>query len=427
MRRYITLLVGATASLVLVSFLAPLAFLVRDVAATRAMGAATVRAHSLAPMVATGDRKTVDITLQQSQASDYPLTVLWADGTASGAPAPRDAAVRLAERGRSITVDVAGGQEILVAVLGGKGGPAVIRSFVSDAQSRSGVGQAWTILVLLGAGLLAVSLLLADGLARSLVRRIAMLAHLSHRLSHGELGARVRPGGPPEIRDVGTGLNHLAKRISDLLDRERESAADLSHRLRTPLTVLRLEAEALRDPDEARRIGHQVDILEWTVTELINDTRRPARSSHPRCDAAEIVSERVAFWSALAEEQGRPLHVSVPDQPVRVEVGAMELTACLDALLTNVFDHTPEGTALSVTLEQLGVVAHLVVSDDGPGFGGRNLLSRGVSTAGSTGLGLDIVRRTAEGSGGSVHLEASPAGGAAVIVRLGMGTPAELP
>lgn len=425
MRRYITLLVGATASLVLVAFLAPLAFLVRDVAATRALGAATVRAHSLAPMVATGDRKTVEITLQHAQTGAYPLTVLWPDGTASGTPAPRDAAVRLAERGRSITVVVAGGQEILVAVLGGTHGPAVVRSFVSDAQLGSGVGRAWTILALLGVGLLAVSLLLADWLARSLVRRITTLAHLSHRLSRGDLEARVRPGGPLEIRDVCVGLNHLATRISDLLTRERESAADLSHRLRTPLTVLRLEAESLRDPKEARRIGHQADILEWTVTELINDMRRPARPGPPRCDAVAVVSGRVAFWSVLAEEQYRSIHLSVPEQPVVVEVGAMELSACLDALLTNVFDHTPEGVTLAVTLEQPDGTARLIISDSGPGFGGRNPLPRGVSTAGSTGLGLDIVRRTAEASGGSVHLGASPTGGAEVIVHLG--TPTGLP
>lgn len=419
MRRYITFLVGATASLVLVAFLAPLALLVRDIAAARAIAAATVRAQSLAPLVATSDRKTVEVTLQQTRSSDYPLTVLWPDRSSSGAPALRDPAAELAARGRSITVETGGGREILVAVLGAPGGPAVIRSFVSGEQLHSGVARAWTILALLGAGLLALGLLMADRLARSLVWQIAGLAELSHRLSRGDLTARVRPGGPPEIRDVGAGLNHLATRIAELLSRERESAADLSHRLRTPLTVLRLEAESLRDPVEAQRIGYQVDVLERTVTQLINDTRRPALPGRACCDATGVVSERVAFWSALADEQDRAVSLNVPDHPVQIAVGAEELSACLDALLTNVFAHTPERTALAVTLERPGRLARLIVSDDGPGFGGRYLLQRGASTAASSGLGLDIVRRTAESSGGALHLGVSPAGGAQVILDLG--------
>jgi signal transduction histidine kinase len=424
-RRRITLLVAATTSLVLLAFLVPLALLVRDVAATRAMAATTVRAQSLAPVVATGDRKTVDVAVQQTRSwSDYPLTVLWPDGTTTGAVVQRDSAIELAARGRSLTVDTHGGQEILVAVQGGPGGTAVIRSFVSSRQLRHGVAQAWTILALLGVGLLAFGLLVADRLARSLVRQITALARLSHRLSRGDLDARVTVAGPSEIRDVGAGLNHLAARIGDLLARERESAADLSHRLRTPLTALRLEAEALRDPQEAERLTNSVDALERTVTQLIKQTRQPARHRSAGCDAAQIVADRVAFWSVLADEQDRKVQLTVPVGPVPTAVGGEELSACIDALLGNVFAHTPEGTALTVILEGPdpavpGAPARLIVSDDGPGFGRGDLLHRGTSTAASSGLGLDIARRTAESSGRTLRLGTSPAGGAQVLVELG--------
>ena len=64
--------------------------------------------------------------------------------------------------------------------------------------------------------------------------------------------------------------------------------ADLSHRLRTPLTALRLDAEALRDPDEAERISSDVDALERAVTQAINDARRSATTQgaeETSCDA----------------------------------------------------------------------------------------------------------------------------------------------
>src|SRR3954454_8434276 len=119
MRGRLFLLVAATASLVLIAFLVPLALLVRDVAADRATADATTAAQSLAPVVAAADRRTVDLTLSQVQAtSRYPITVFWPDGSVLGAPATRTPAVELAARGRSITVQARGGREILIAVQG---------------------------------------------------------------------------------------------------------------------------------------------------------------------------------------------------------------------------------------------------------------------------------------------------------------------
>jgi signal transduction histidine kinase len=414
------MLVAATASLVILAFLVPLAVLVRDVAAARAETSATVLAQSLAQVVATGDRRTVTDTLQQTLSwSQYPLTVYYADGTQAGVPVPPDPAVRLAARGRSITVQARGGREILVAVQGGPGGTAVVRTFITDRQRSKGVASAWTILALLALGLLGLGLVVADRLARSLVQQTTRLAKVSHKLSRGDLEARVPPDGPPEIQAVAAGLNHLAGRIGELLERERESAADLSHRLRTPLTALRLEAEALRDPAEAERLTRSVDALERTVTQLINETRRPAQPRHVESDAAEVVRERVAFWSALADEQDRKVYLDVPDGGVWVGIGDADLSACVDALLGNVFAHTPEGTAMAVRLEQHERLVALFVSDDGPGFGGRHLMRRGASTASSSGLGLDIARRTAESAGGSLHLGVSGSGGAQIVVELG--------
>ncbi|NIT76487.1 MAG: HAMP domain-containing protein, partial [Thermoplasmata archaeon] len=63
----------------------------------------------------------------------------------------------------------------------------------------------------------------------------------ARRMGEGDLDARVEPSEPEEIRDVGEAFNQLARRLDQLLVEERESVADLSHRLRTPLTSLRLQ------------------------------------------------------------------------------------------------------------------------------------------------------------------------------------------
>ena len=420
MRRRLALLVAATTSLVLVAFLVPLALLVRTVAADRAVSVATLEVESLSSLVTTVDRQPLALALEQAGASGgRPVTVFFPDGSTVGAPARRSAAVELAARGNSVTARVPGGREILVAVEGTPTGTAVVRTYVSDGEIGHGVARAWLILAVLGVALLGLGLLVADRIARSLVGSTRELASVSHRLAAGELDARARPAGSPELREVAGALNHLAGRIKELLAAEREAAADLSHRLRTPLTALRLELESLRDPEEVARAEASVSALERAVSQIIADTRRPTREGTGRCDAAEVVADRVRFWTVLAEDQDRPLTVPDPGGPLPVAVSREDLATCVDALLGNVFAHTPEGTGLAVGLEPRPEGgARLTVADDGPGFGAADPLERGVSGAGSSGLGLDIVRRTAESSGGAMAIGRSGSGGARVVLEL---------
>jgi hypothetical protein len=85
-----------------------------------------------------------------------------------------------------------------------------------------------------------------------------------------------------------------------------------------------------------------------------------------------------------------------------------------------VFSHTPDGTAFSVRVShRAGGGAWMVVSDGGPGFADPDVSRRGRSGAGSTGLGLDIARRMAEASGGTLTVGRSASGGGAVTAGFG--------
>jgi signal transduction histidine kinase len=311
-----------------------------------------------------------------------------------------------------------------VAVAGLPGGTAVIRCFVPDAVLHHGVARAWLLLLGVGTFLLLLSVAVADQLARSLVRPLTGLALAADRLASGDLTARATVTGPPEVRRAGNGLNRLAIRIGDLLAHERESVADLSHRLRTPLTALRIDAESLQDS----RLLDDVTAVERTVSEIIRQARR--RPGDPAqeiaCDAAPIIAERAAFWRPLAEDQERLMSVEVAAQPAPVQVSRDDLAACADILLENVFTHTPEGAGLAVRLSRrAGGGAWLVVTDDGPGFPSAGPVRRGRSGGGSTGLGLDIARRIAEESGGTLTVGRSASGGGSVT--LGFGPPAGVP
>ncbi len=295
-------------------------------AADRAIQEATVEAQALSSLVSTTDRAALDLSVRQVDAtSRFDITVFLADGTRLGAPADRSALVELAGRGTSASADAPGGREIVFAVRDGTGANGVIRTLVPGAELDRGVARAWLLLAGLGVGLLALSLAVADRLARSLVRATIRLADVSHRLARGELTARADPAAPGELGVVATALNHLAGRIADLLREERETIADLSHRVRTPLTVLRLEAEALPAADDAARVGSAVDALQRAVNQVIEQARLRADGADGAgegagSDAAAVVADRVEFWSVLAEDTGRELRRAIAVGPLPVAV-----------------------------------------------------------------------------------------------------------
>jgi signal transduction histidine kinase len=350
---------------------------------------------------------------RSSAASGHQISVFLPDGTVVGAQAIRSPAVELAARGRSLSAEASGGgREILVAVQG-ESGTSVVRVLLSADDLSRGVQAAWLGLLLLGLILIGLGVIVADRLAVALTRPMTSLAQVSHRLAGGDLAARAAPTGPPEIRAAALALNHLATRIDALFHEERESVADISHRLRTPLTGLRLEAESLSNPEEAERLGTRVDALDRAVSSVIVDVRRRTRE-RGSCDATTVVSGRVTFWSVLAEEQSRPLTLSLPDSPLPVATSADDLAAAVDALLENVFAHTPEGVPMSVRLTPTALGAELIVTDSGPGL--PVVTERGRSGGNSTGLGLDIARRTAQSAGGTMALSTPPGGGTTVTL-----------
>jgi signal transduction histidine kinase len=293
----------------------------------------------------------------------------------------------------------------------------VVRVYAPASLLRAGVIRTWTILFALGLALLVMGLLFADRLGRRLVGAVTGLAGTADRLASGDLAARATLTGPRELRGVGAELNRLAARIGELLTAEREEVADLAHRLRTPVTALRLDADGIGDPDDRDRLAADVDQLTRVVDEVIRTARRPVREgAGARVDLAGLVAQRVAFWTPLAQDDGRRIDLTVPPAPVYVRCATADLAAAFDALIENVFAHTPDGVGMRVI-----VTAHasgggdLAVQDDGPGFSLEDT-ARGAGDGRSTGLGLDIARRTAESAGGSMNVKLSLTGGSIVTL-----------
>jgi signal transduction histidine kinase len=292
--------------------------------------------------------------------------------------------------------------------------------FVPNEAITDGVMRSWIILGFLGIALVLMAMWVADRLGRSMVVPVKDLSITASRLGHGDLSARVVPAGPAEIEEVGIELNRLADRIGRLLQAERESAADLAHRLRTPLTAARLSVDGLAEGPEKDRLNSDLDELQRTTDFIIREARRPVRrESEEWCDLAAVVASRADFWHPLALEQGRTVDIRLGDDPATVALPYGDAEVLVDALIENVLAHTPDGTGFLVHVQVESSLVALSVEDAGSGFADGSVVDRGTSSADSTGLGLDIVRRTVEGAGGTLAIgESLTHGGAGIVIQL---------
>ncbi|WP_424213667.1 sensor histidine kinase [Streptomyces sp. BI20] len=435
----------AVTTMVVVAFAVPLGLVVQEMARDRAVSNAERQAAGMGPILSITVRPDqLRTAIESTQAGAEGRMAVHLPG---GGSTP---AVTVGERGwagvRAVAevrsagaarrADLPGGDVALLAPTAlSSGDSAVVEVFVPEKELSNGVTTAWVVLSGVALALIIGSVAVADRLGVRLVRPAERLADAAVRLGEGRLGTRVPESGPKELHAAAVAFNSMADQVLRLLANERELAADLSHRLRTPLTVLRLNAASLGEGPAADHTRAAVEQLEREVDAII----RTAREQRPEngagapttgvapgagCDASEVIRERMDFWSALAEDEGREVRTAGVDREVRIPVARPELAAALDAMLGNVFRHTPEGTPFAVDVHDAGDAVIVLVSDAGPGITDPEAaLARGNdgARAGSTGLGLDIVRRVAESTGGDVRLGRSVLGGTEVRVWLATG------
>ena len=245
----------ATGTVILV-FCVPLAFYVRTNAYDRAVDAAELQARSLAAELSTiRDKPSIArIVRQANSAATAGATAYLSGGVRIGTPIWPSVKVPAAVFSEHAVTTVApdGGRLVWEPVHDQMAAWAVVVR-VRPGALTEGVTRTWVLLFGGGALLVLLAVALADRLGRSIVRPLQDLVTVTNRLRDGDLASRARPAGPYEVAEVGAAVNELAARIGGLLENARLAAADLGHRLRTPLTALRLDAEGLADESLDRR------------------------------------------------------------------------------------------------------------------------------------------------------------------------------
>jgi len=314
----------------------------------------------------------------------------------------------------------------------GQAGGAVLLG-IPATSTESRIHDVWLALAAFGVGLVALTAFVGVLLARSLARPLGRLGATVAAFADGRLDARAQSDdGPPEVRSLADQFNHMAGRITELIDAQNRFVADASHQLRSPLTALRLRLENLEAVapgsagDGIAAAGREVQRLSRIVDGLLT-LGRAGEKQVPRqpVDVAKVIEERCEAWLALSDERDVALLTepgTVP--PTMVALVPGDLDQILDNLLANAMDASPEGGRIQVILER-GPSGRLElhVVDNGSGINAedrRRAFDRfwqgpGVN-GGHSGLGLAIVWQLAARNDATVELRQSdPVGIDAVI------------
>ncbi|MFI7114516.1 ATP-binding protein [Nonomuraea sp. NPDC050227] len=286
-------------------------------------------------------------------------------------------------------------------------GPAlIIRVATPNAEVEQRIHQAW----LLMGGLALIVIALAAGAAvRQSARLAAPLERLTaaaQALGGGDFSVRAAPSGLREADQAAQALETTARRLGDVLARERAFSADVSHQLRTGLTGLLLGLEsALSRPGTdltpavraALTRGERLQEVLDDLVRLSRDNRTPAE----RLDVDALMEEIRQEWHGPLAQAGRRLTFTVEPALPPVTAQPAAVRQILRVLLDNALRHGRGEVA--VTVSDVGPGMAVEVSDHGPGVAPDS--DPFVRSSGhSHGIGLALARSLAEAEGGRLVL-----------------------
>lgn len=309
--------------------------------------------------------------------------------------------------------------------------PTTIYVAISTTQNEQFLAIYRQALLLVIALVLLAAVAAGYLIAQRAMRPVTRLAEIVDELGAGQLHRRVADEPwPSELRTLAANFDRLLGRLETSFNRISRFSADIAHELRTPLHILRGEAEMAlsrnRSPadyqasiesamDEYGRLSRMVDALLF----LARAEQPDAQLDTPLLDSREEVAAVCAFYQAMADELDVAL-VNKASGPVAANPGL--LRRALGNLLGNALRHTPAGGQVSIRTAIQPARLQIIVSDSGSGIAPEDLPhvfdrfycadAARLRQGQGTGLGLAIVRSIMQLHGGKVTLQS----------ELGMGT-----
>lgn len=269
----------------------------------------------------------------------------------------------------------------------------------------------WATLALAAVAALAVWLF-----ATRVTRPLANLAAAADKLGRGERQEPLDVTGPSDLRTAARAFNQMQNRLTRLIDNQRMMLRAVGHDLRTPLTSLRLRAEAI--PPE-----HDRDKIIATLEDMKTQTEEILRWAKDASGLEDVVPvDLTAMVSSIVDDyadMGRDVNYDLDAHETQiVRCRRVSIKRAISNLIDNALKY---GSRAAVVLEWDDREVRIHIDDDGPGIPEDRIddvtkpfvrleASRGSETGG-IGLGLSITQSIAENHGGKIHFANRPGGG----------------
>ena len=273
-------------------------------------------------------------------------------------------------------------------------------------------------LLKLSAGIAAAVVLLSILLSRMLTRKISTLLTAIRKVRAGAYEHRTHISGRDEIAQIGEEFNSLTDRLQTTETLRRRFVSDASHELKTPLTAISTSVDVLAMEHEGDEWVHNIQVQSGRLSKLITslvalsrldeENPFPVRMEFSLSDALWEISEP---FVSLAQAKGRTYTQDIADG-LTATGDRTAIQQMVSILLDNALKYSPDGGSISLTARRSGKRAEIAVSntvDMSQAIDTSRLFDRfyraDESHSGAvsgTGIGLSIVKATAEAHGGTI-------------------------
>ena len=267
---------------------------------------------------------------------------------------------------------------------------------------------------------------------RRMAVNVGELVDAAGRIEAGDYGVQVAQRGPREVRTLARAFNAMSARLATTDRNRRAFVADLTHEFRTPLAIIRGQAEGIGDglyPGDQPHVAPILDAtasLETLVEALGTMTLADVGSLRLQREPVEVgvlVNSSLAAFQSLADNGGVRLTAEIAPGTPAIDADPVRIRSVLANLLSNAIRHTPAGGSVSVRASRAGETVTIAVRDTGEGIPEdvrSRVFERFVKGPGSpgAGLGLAIAKDIVTAHGGSIDLTSEQGKGTEVRVTL---------
>ena len=313
-----------------------------------------------------------------------------------------------------------------------------VRAWLSEQDYRSSLAPIKRITFLALCGVIVLSIVISLLLAKALLKPIRRMRQLSRRIANGDLSVRLNETSADELGELADDLNAMTSRLQELESVRRDFVGNVSHELRSPVSNIRITSEVLERRAERlgddsaklfRTVVAETERLESMIDELMELSAIESGAMRLEKEVFEIkpmLEELLEFISPRADQKNLTIGL-LADPGISVVGDRNRLGRAVHSLLDNAVKFTPDGGQVVLSARRCEDETVIEVTDSGEGIATGDLqrvferfyrADKTKTRTGGTGIGLAIVKHTAQAHGGSVEAYSEEGHGSTFRIRL---------